>query len=187
MRITGGILKGRRLATLRGLEIRPTSDMVREAIFNLIGQDVSGARVLDLFAGTGSLGIEALSRGAARVIFIDRSVKALRLIRKNLEACGMYKHGRLVRKDLAKGLPKGYLLAKEKMDLVLIDPPYGKGLILPLLRELLLRGTLSAGCVVVAESAKDEVLPEAVEKLRLVKARVYGRTKINVFSREDGK
>ncbi|MBW1667465.1 MAG: 16S rRNA (guanine(966)-N(2))-methyltransferase RsmD [Deltaproteobacteria bacterium] len=187
MRVTGGILKGRRLATPRGLEIRPTSDMVREAIFNLIGHDLSGALVLDLFAGTGSLGIEALSRGAARSVFIDRSVKALGLIRKNLEACGIYQDARLVRKDLTKGLPKGYLQSKEKANLVLIDPPYGKGLIVPLLRELSVGETLSADCIIVAESAKEEILPEAVERLRLVKARVYGGTKINLFLREEDK
>ena len=88
LRITGGELKGRRLSPFRGPRIRPTSDKVREAIFSLIGQDVQGVRVLDLFAGTGSLGIEALSRGASWVHFVDNSLHSIELIRRNLSLCG---------------------------------------------------------------------------------------------------
>ena len=84
MRITGGRAKGRQLASPKGYDIRPSSDLVRQAIFNLIGHEMNSLSVLDLFAGTGSLGIEALSRGAGRALFIDRSDQAIRLIKKNL-------------------------------------------------------------------------------------------------------
>src|SRR5512139_37752 len=124
MRITGGRLRGRRLASFRGLEIRPTSDRVREAIFDLLGHHLAGERVLDLFAGTGSLRIEALSRGAAWALFIDRSPKALKLIVKNLKLCGLESQGAVLLKDLLKGFPRRHRLLEEKMDLVFVDPPY---------------------------------------------------------------
>ncbi len=89
MRIVAGSFGGRRLNVPKGLEIRPTSDRVREAIFNIIGQAVVGARVLDLFAGTGALGLEALSRGALRAVFIDKSPDAVRLIQSNIKRCGV--------------------------------------------------------------------------------------------------
>jgi 16S rRNA (guanine966-N2)-methyltransferase len=93
MRITGGRLRGRRLASFKGLDIRPTSDLVRGAVFDLLGHDLPEAKVLDLFAGTGSLGIEALSRGAAWALFIDHSPKAMDLISKNLKQCGLEAQG----------------------------------------------------------------------------------------------
>jgi 16S rRNA (guanine966-N2)-methyltransferase len=174
--------KGRRLASMKGLDIRPTSDLVREAIFNLIGQDVSGARVLDLFAGTGSLGIEALSRGAQWVLFIDCSEKALRLIRQNLERCGLGGRGVVVKKDLNKGLPWRNPLLREEMDLVFMDPPYRKGMIAPLLEALSERQVLSSLPLVVAETSKRESLPDRVGELRLVEERRYGDTRIHIFA-----
>jgi len=185
MRVTGGMVKGRRLASIQGQDIRPTSDKVREAIFNLIGQDVSETKVLDLFAGTGSLGIEALSRGAQRALFIDNSEKAVRLIRENLDRCGLGGRGFVVRKDLNKGLPWGSPLLREKMDLVFMDPPYRKGMITPLLEALLDRQVLSPLPVVVAETSKTESLPHRVGKLRLVKERRYGDTRIHIFTGGD--
>ena len=88
MRITGGQTKGRLLAPLKDIQIRPSSDKVRESIFNIIGQDITDQKVLDLFAGTGSLGIEALSRGAIGALFIDNSPQCIKLIEKNLKLCG---------------------------------------------------------------------------------------------------
>ena len=106
MRITGGQAKGRLLASLKGWNIRPTSDRVREAVFSLIGQDVTDFKVLDLFAGTGCLGIEALSRGASRALFIDNSIQSIKLIKKNLARCGYESLGFVWKKDLSKGLPR---------------------------------------------------------------------------------
>jgi 16S rRNA (guanine966-N2)-methyltransferase len=185
MRVTGGRVKGRRLASLKGFEIRPTSDLVREAIFNLIGQDVSGAKVLDLFAGTGSLGIEALSRGAQWAFFIDSSQRSVSLIKQNLERCGLDERGFILKKDLNKGLPWPNALLKEKIDLAFMDPPYRKGMVSSLLEELSNREILSSHAIVVAETSKTESLPHQVGKLRLVKHRTYGETKVNILKCED--
>lgn len=181
MRITGGQVRGRRLASLRGLDIRPTSDRVREAIFNLIGQDVTGLKVLDLFAGTGSLGIEALSRGALQSLFLDNSAQSLKLIKKNLILCGYEPLGSILKKDLMRGLPWKLSQVKKKFDLVFMDPPYGKKLIPPLLKELADREILVSPSVVVAESSKIDSLPVRMRKLQLVNNRTYGETKINIY------
>lgn len=185
MRITGGQVKGRLLAPLKGLNIRPTSDRVREAIFSLIGQDVTGLKVLDLFAGTGSLGIEALSRGASWSLFIDNSIQSVKIIKKNLALCEFEPFGFVLKRDLARGLPWKNALMKKIFDLVFIDPPYGKNFIPPLMRELDHRKVLASPSVLITESSKSESLPVASEKLKLIKTRTYGETKIDVFQYGD--
>jgi 16S rRNA (guanine966-N2)-methyltransferase len=187
MRITGGRLRGRRLASFKGLEIRPTSDRVREAIFDILGHYLTGEKVLDLFAGTGSLGIEALSRGAAWALFIDHSPKAVELIVRNLKLCGLEAQGVALRKDLLKGFPRTHRLLEEKMDLVFVDPPYRKGLILPVLEELSLLRILGSPANLVAQSELKEVLPPRVRDLQLVKSRVYGETRITIYRHEGQK
>ena len=181
MRITGGRVRGRRLTSLKGLDIRPTSDRVREAIFNLIGQDVTGLRVLDLFAGTGSLGIEALSRGAVWALFLDNSLQSVKLIRKNLRLCNFESLGSIFRIDLIRGLPWRSPLMKRRFELVFFDPPYGKRFIPPLLTELADREILASPSVVVAESSKAETLPTAIGELHLVNTKTYGETKIHIY------
>jgi len=184
MRITGGRLRGRRLASFKGLEIRPTSDRVREAIFDLLGHHLAGEKVLDLFAGTGSLGIEALSRGAARALFIDRSPKARELIVKNLQLCGLESQAAVLLKDLSKGFPRKHRLLEEKMDLVFVDPPYRMGMLLPVLEELCSLGILGSPATLVAQSEQKEVLPPRVSSLEMVKSRIYGETRITLYRRE---
>ena len=181
MRITGGQAKGRLLASLKGLYIRPSSGRVKEAVFNLIGQDITGAKVLDLFAGTGSLGIEALSRGALWALFIDNSQQSIKLIRKNLMLCGYEPLGFVLKRDLIRGLPWRHSLMKKKFDLVFIDPPYGKKFILPILKELSDREILLSPSVVVTETSRTDNLPSVLGKLELVKTRAYGETRINIY------
>ena len=181
MRITGGHSRGRLLASIKGLDIRPSSDKVKEALFNLIGQDVTGQRVLDLFAGSGSLGLEALSRGAVWSLFIDNSRECLALIKKNLELCGYQDSGTVLKGDLSKGLPWKHPLMNEGFDLIFIDPPYGKGLIQPVLGELTHRKCLLPTSIVLAESSKKDVLPSEVGDLRLIDSRLYGETKIDIY------
>ena len=187
MRITGGQGKGRLLGSLKGLKIRPSSDRVKEAIFNLIGHDVAGFKVLDLFAGTGSLGLEALSRGASWALFIDNSQQSIKLIKKNLTLCGYEPSGFIFKKNLIRGLPWKHPLMEKKFDLVFIDPPYGKNLILPLLKELSDRELLVPPSIVVAESSKADMLPSIIGELRLVNMRAYGETRISIYHYRDNK
>jgi 16S rRNA (guanine966-N2)-methyltransferase len=184
MRVTGGRAKGCRLAAFRGLDIRPTSDLVREAIFDLVGQDWKGAKVLDLFAGTGSLGIEALSRGASWALFIDSSRKSIDLVKKNLKICGFEGRGFTFRGDLAEGLPKKPFRKEKKIHLVFVDPPYEKGLVNSVLLDLTGKDLLGVFSTVVVETRKNEALLEDVGPLQLVKSRTYGETKIHIFYRE---
>ena len=156
---------------------------MREAIFDLIGQDLTGLNVLDLFAGTGSLGIEALSRGAWQVLFIDHSIHSIRLIKKNLALCGYESKGMTMRRDLTRGLPWKYLLTN-RFDMVFLDPPYGKGFIPLLLKELMVKKVLTSPSMVIAESSKTDDLPHQLEKMRQVDERLYGETKISIYFME---
>ena len=124
MRVITGSARGRRLKELTGMETRPTTDKVKESLFSIIQFDIEGRRVLDLFAGTGQLGIEALSRGAASAVFIDRRADAVRLVKDNLELCGLSD-----RASVRCGDAMSYLRSGEKFDLIFLDPPYAAGLL----------------------------------------------------------
>jgi 16S rRNA (guanine966-N2)-methyltransferase len=184
MRITGGQAKGRVLSSPKGLKIRPTSDRIREALFNIIGQDLSGARVIDLFAGTGSLGLEALSRGAECALFIDSSRHALELIKRNTALCGFHDRGIFVRRDLRNGIPSLHPFLGTPVDLVFLDPPYGKGWIPSVLEELAGRPLLAAGARLVAETGKSEELPDSVGGIHMLNTRAHGDTRISIYSYE---
>ncbi len=181
MRITGGQVKGRLLESPRGLNIRPTTDRVREAIFSIIGQNLSGLKVLDLFAGTGSLGLEALSRGALHTVFIDNSQQSVNLIKKNLALCGYQDFGAVLRRDLVKGIPRSHPLLKGNFDLIFLDPPYEKNFIIPLLEKLSTTDVLSSRSRVVAELSKNDNLAVSFANLKMVDTRIYGDTKINIY------
>jgi len=181
MRISGGRVKGRILSSPKGLLIRPTSDRVREAIFNILGQDLSGLSVLDIFSGTGSLGLEALSRGAGHVVFLDKLRESIDLIKKNIDLCGYGDSGMTLRRDLTRGIPWGHPLLMKQFDLVFLDPPYSKNLSTPVLSGLSKGKRLSSGARVVVESGKTESLPLSFPSLEMVDARVYGDTKISIY------
>lgn len=184
MRITGGEAKGRPLASPKGMDIRPTSDRVREAIFNIIGQDLSGFRVLDLFAGTGSLGLEALSRFAQHVIFIDYSNHSINIIRKNLASCGYQDSATILRRDLKRKFPLNHSALQQGFDLIFLDPPYGKDFMTPLLEKISTSQLLSNKARVVAELSKIETFPRAIGDLQMAATRIYGDTRINIYSKE---
>jgi 16S rRNA (guanine966-N2)-methyltransferase len=181
MRITGGRCKGRRLSLIKGLRIRPSSDKIRETIFNLIGQDNTGNIVLDLFAGTGSLGLEALSRGALRAVFIDNARASIETIQKNLILCGLEESSFIVKWNLKRGLPDNPNVSGKRFDLVFIDPPYRKDLIPHTLSELSKCGVLASSSRIIAESLKDDILPNEIDDLYKFDERFYGDTKLSLY------
>ncbi|MCX5497357.1 16S rRNA (guanine(966)-N(2))-methyltransferase RsmD [Kaistia dalseonensis] len=181
MRIVAGEFRGRALAAPRTQAIRPTSDRLRESLFNVLahGYDdiVAGARVLDLFAGTGALGIEALSRGATYAVFIEEGVEARGLIRENIEALGLTGRTKLFRRDATKLGPAGTL---GPFDLAFADPPYGRGLGDLALAELVSGGWLKPGALVVLEEvAAAEIAP--IAGLELVERREAGDSQLLFF------
>lgn len=184
MKITGGRSRGRVLSSLKGMDIRPTSSKVREAIFNLLGQDMSGLKVLDAFAGTGILGIEALSRGADEAVFIDKSSLSIQLIKKNLALCGYEDMARVLKRDIMDGSKFDSLAEGGRFDVAFIDPPYGKDILPAVLKLLSHSGVLNPGAVVVTESAKIDPLPERSGFLALSGRKIYGDTKIDIYESE---
>ena len=181
MRITGGKSKGRHLVPLKGLSIRPTSDRVRESIFDIIGQHWEGKRVLDLFAGTGSLGLEALSRGADEAFFVDYAPYALSLLKKNIERCAVAHCSRIMRRDLTKGIPGKHPFGKGFIHLVFMDPPYRKNLIPKVAESLTGSSWLSPGALLIAECSREEWQPSAVGHFTMKDTRRYGDTKIIMY------
>jgi 16S rRNA (guanine966-N2)-methyltransferase len=179
VRVIAGSRKGHKLAAPHGLDTRPTSDRVRENIFNLIGP-VDGARVLDLFAGSGALGIEALSRGAASAVFVEHDPDALRAIEHNLDHLRLT-GARVVRGDALRAIAEE-ATAGAKYDLVLVDPPYGMlAEIQPRLARHLPSLLAADGLVVVETDARSE--PELPLPVRT--SRKYGQTRVTLFEAAD--
>src|SRR3974390_710200 len=152
MRIIAGEFKGRRLAAVKG-RIRPTSDKVREAIFNILGPKVLGARVLDLYAGTGALTLEALSRGAAEAVVVEEHPAALSVLRQNLETLALHSRVRVLALPVSGALRK--LAARgDRFSLIFLDPPYGQGLALKTLAALEASGLVRPEARIVAEHSR---------------------------------
>jgi 16S rRNA (guanine966-N2)-methyltransferase len=190
MRVVGGKLKGRQLASFRGRSIRPTSDKVREAVFNLLGSRRAEGfeSVLDLFAGTGAMGIEALSRGAARAVFVDNDARAVSIIKKNLEACGIGATGRGASAKVFKrdvhSMIRSLSGRSERFDLIIIDPPYNSSLTEDVLKGAGLGSLLSPGGFVVAETSRRSPALSIPEGLEPVSEKKYGDTLVYLFKRE---
>lgn len=180
MRVISGSLKGRKLASVRGAAIRPTADRVREALFNILGSRPHEANVLDLFAGTGALGIEALSRGARQALFLDHAAAAVKLLRKNIEMCRLETRCHVVQWNIAKNL---HVLASypQVFDLVFMDPPYDRGMIMPALLHLVESGSLAPEALIVAEHAPCERIEPLPGHLAFGDRRRYGQTQLTFF------
>jgi 16S rRNA (guanine966-N2)-methyltransferase len=175
MRVVAGELRGRRLSAAPGRETRPTSERARAGLFDWLGPRVVGARVLDLFAGTGALGIEALSRGATDAIFVERSRGALRALRKNLEDLGLVARARVVERDLTRGL--GAVAAQSAgVDLVFADPPYEGEWQARLLGCEALLDLLGAESVVIVERSARSPVEPGTARLHLRGSKRYGET-----------
>ena len=178
MRVIAGKYKSIKLNSVDGMNTRPTTDKIKENLFNMF--DCEG-RVLDLFGGTGGLGIESLSRGADYVTFIDGSNNAIKVIRSNIEKCRIPKSDYdIYRNDYKRALK---ILGKkgEKFDLIFLDPPYDKGLINQAISSILENDICNDGCIIVCEKSVDEDVESKFEKLELVKEKKYGITNIIIF------
>ncbi len=185
MRITGGSLRGRKLAAPSGMATRPSTDRLREALFNILAHgrlapELSGARVVDLFAGSGALGLEALSRGASFALFIDDAAAARAAIRRNIEALDLAEKTKVWRRDARK---PGRCAPFAPFDLAFLDPPYGKGLAEPALAALAAGGWLKPGAwAVVEESARADFSPPP--PFTRLESRDYGDTRLHFLRME---
>jgi 16S rRNA (guanine966-N2)-methyltransferase len=179
VRITGGRFRGRRLQTFEGRRIRPTSSRTREAAFHLLGE-VEGTLGLDLFCGAGTFGLEAISRGTRRVVFVDRSPEALRLVRRNVEMLDVHDQAHLVRRDLFRGLPAG-ISDIGPFDWAFLDPPYARaggsprtGSLRTVLESLATPGILVPGGIVLVEHRYGTLIETLPGPFQRVDLRRYG-------------
>ncbi len=178
MRVITGTARGRKLREPADSKIRPTTDMVKEAVFNIVQFDIEGRKILDLFAGTGQLGIEALSRGAAQGTFVDEASAAIRLIRDNLKSTGLQQNAQVVQGDSIS-----FLSRAERYDLIFLDPPYDTGLLDKALQKIIEFDILKENGIIICESKAERVLPGAEEPYFLKKEYRYGKIKLTSFSR----
>ena len=171
MRVITGSARGRRLGELKGMETRPTTDKVKESIFNCIQFDVEDARVLDLFAGTGQLGIEAL--------FVDKRADAVKLVRENLALCHLEENAQVICGDslAALGTQSG------RFDIIFLDPPYESGLLEQAMEKIAQFDILSPNGIMVAESPQNQTLPELPAPYGLYREYRYGKIKVSIYHR----
>ena len=180
MRIISGIKRGKKLKEPDNYDIRPTTDMVKESMFNIIQFDIEGRKVLDLFAGTGQLGLECLSRGAREVTFGDQSRESMALVKQNIKGCGF--EARVVQSDSIAFLERG-----EKFDLILIDPPYATNLIDKALQIINSVDILTESGIIMCESGREKPMPEMNMPYFKCKEYNYGKVKLTSYSRETNK
>jgi len=178
LRIISGNLRGKKLHPFQGKGIRPTSDRTREAIFNILADRTPGAVVLDLFSGSGALGIEALSRGAKMATFIDIAPAAISLLKKNLRSCRLEERARIVPWDIEHNLDCLQSHGSQ-YTLIFLDPPYHKGLALPALKHLKESLSMTPGAHIVLEHGSIEELPTLLADFELLDQRRYGKTLVS--------
>lgn len=181
MRIITGAYRGRRLLSPKDLSVRPTSDRVKEAIFSMISDNISESVVLDLFAGTGSLGLEALSRGAKHCYFIDNDRESVRLIKENINHCGAGDESTLFVGDFNYALTR----IKEALDLVFLDPPYEGNALEKALTKLGEENFMAPGGLVVTEHGPKKIMPDNVGSLEKLKEKKYGTVHVTIYQAKD--
>jgi 16S rRNA (guanine966-N2)-methyltransferase len=182
MRVVSGLCKGRPLKAVPGNSTRPTTDKVKEAIFNMIGPYFEGGSGLDLFAGSGGLGIEALSRGLEKVIFIDRDAKAIHIIYDNIKTCGFENATEVYRTDADRAL-KALIKRNMKFDYIFLDPPYKKQQLVSLMEYMDKHNIINDNGIVVCEHSFDIKLPHTVGSLAQIKHEQYGIIAVTIYSK----
>jgi len=179
MRVISGSARGRKLKEPASEKVRPSGDRVKESVFNIIQFDIEGRNVLDLFAGTGQLGIEALSRGAGKAVFVDSGAEAIRLIKENLKICGFSDRAAVIPGDALR-----YLENDDKFDLIFIDPPYDAGLADKAIAKITEFDKLNKNGIIICETRADSVLPAVTPPYLMQKDYKYGSVKITRYTRE---
>jgi len=180
MRIISGACRGRKLVQIQGTDIRPTSDRVREAVFNILGPGIREKRVLDMFAGTGALGLEALSRGAQYAVFVDAARSSCDVIQRNIELCRVAEHARIIYHDLVKSsLPAFH----QPFDLVFMDPPYNKGYPGKVFGKSGFSDILAPGAIIIVEQSAKESLDYPVNSLDKYLEKKYSRTTLTFLQK----
>lgn len=177
MRVITGSARGRKLSEPKNMDIRPTTDKVKESIFNIIQFDIEGRRVLDLFAGTGQLGIEALSRGAKSATFVDENNEAIRIVRSNLEHCGL-------KGEVVKSNSVSFLDHCGKFDVIFLDPPYKSGLLTTILDKIIGFDILSEGGIIICETDNETELSPMKEPYYVGREYKYGKVKLTVCGKK---
>ncbi len=185
VRVVSGVKKGLHLKAVPGTSTRPTTDKVKEAIFNIIGPYFDGGVGLDLFGGSGGLGIEALSRGIDKVIFVDRDQKAIQTIKGNLETCRLQDQAEVYRNDAVRAL-KAIVKRDIKFDVIFLDPPYKKQKLTELIEEISQHQLLTSDGVIIAEHDSEVVLEKTIGNFELVRHEEYGIIGVSIYRYEEG-
>ena len=181
MRIITGTARGRRLQTLEGAHTRPTGDKVKQAVFSALQFELEGRRVLDLFAGSGQLGLEALSRGTASCVFVENDREAQRVVEQNMTACAFGPAARLEKADALAFLARQ---KKAAYNLIFLDPPYGVGLLEQAVADICRFDILTSGGIIVCESKRDGFAPAVPEPYRVTRRADYGSVSVTYLTRD---
>lgn len=175
MRVITGIARGKRLVTPDGSDVRPTSDKVKEALFSALQFDIEGRRVLDLFAGSGQLGIEALSRGAESCVFVDNSRTSVNLVKKNLEITGLFEKSKVFQSDFASFAA----MSRDTFDIVFLDPPYAAGMLIDAIKAVL--PLMSDYGLIVCEYPPEVTIPEEIGGFSVYRTYRYGKINVSIY------
>jgi len=180
LRVIAGEFRGRRLDRIEGMEIRPTSDKVKESLFNILGEAVIDCNFLDLFGGTGGIGIEALSRGAKHVVFIDSSIKSIKVLKGNLEHLKITEGAEVFNTDYETAIKKLHKYNKQ-FDIIFIDPPYSRGMAQSALVCIAANPILSDDGLIIAEHDTKDEMPDKVGNLVLYRVKQYANTSLSFY------
>lgn len=179
MRVITGIARGKRLVTSEGVEVRPTPERVKEALFSAIQFDIEGREILDLFAGSGQIGIEALSRGAKRAVFVDQNPVSIDHINTNLKNTGLENNAKVIRGDYNAVL----LGMTDTFDYVFLDPPYNSGFLQKALKTV--QKNLKLHGIIICEHPKEQVLPQELDDFKIKKCYRHGKVCLTVYERKE--